>query len=244
MENLPFWQKAFYRYLGIAYLFTYRTSHHAFLGATGQQWLQGLAAALLLAALLLRWGQTAVAGAAFLWLWLYFSYWRAKKNSYSKFVAGHVEIETDPSLAPLPPYERIPLWATGIYNVVDLEKFLLLHPAEYWQTPLGQHVVMVAHRRGKYLYQFFGQRNLRRVESGWLVFGLRPLPTIAVTFISTWAEAAAENSPIKRSPPKPMKIFLSFPDEKGLTAVWHASNRSLPPRDLAGIHPIPYNTPL
>ena len=210
LHDLSFGRRLFYRYLGLAYGFTYWTSHKTFLGATWQGWIKFLAFGLLLAALIFRWGVWGIGGTAVFLVWIYFSYWRAKKVGYSKFVPN--DTAPLPSGDWLPPYQRASLWATGVYHVTEFNKFLLLRPAEYWQVPLGQHIVMVEHRREKYLYQFFDWRTLQQVEAGWLIFGARPLATLAVTFVSAWVDEGKK--------PEVRTIYLSFSAAQAQTAVW------------------------
>ncbi|MCA9873183.1 MAG: hypothetical protein KC441_05995 [Anaerolineales bacterium] len=217
IHDMSLGRRLFYRYLGLAYGFTYWTSHKTFLGATWQGWIKFLVIVLLLASLIFRWGVWETGGTAVLLVWIYFSYWRAKKAGYSKFILSETE-----HLLPgegLPPYQRTTVWATGVYHVTEFNKFLLLRPAEYWQVPLGQHVVMVEHRRQKFLYQFFDWRTLQQVEAGWLIFGARPLATLAVTFISAWLEDGKD--------PETRTIYLSFPEVETQTAVWRTIIRDV-----------------
>jgi len=220
MSDLAWGRRWLYRYLGLAYAFTYWTSHKTFLGATFQGWIKFLTIVLLLAALIFRWGVWVIGGTAVFLLWVYFSYWRAKKAGYSKFVPDETgQISPDNSAA-LAPYQRESLWATGVYHVTAFNKFLLLRPAEYWQVPLGGHVVMVEHKREKYLYQFFNAHTLQAMQKGWLIFGLRPLETLAVTFVSAWLEDGKT--------PEARTIYFSFADVSAQTAVWHTIAKDLP----------------
>lgn len=210
-RNLSWGRRLFYRYLGLAYAVTFWTSHKSFLGASLQGWIKFLALMLLLGSLLFRWGVWEIGGTAVFLVWLHFSYWRAKKAGYSKFIPD--ETGQFPPGVGLSPYQRTAVWATGVYHVTEFSKFVLLCPAEYWQVPLGQHVVMVQHRRQRYIYQFFHWRTLRQVQKGWLIFGSRPLDTLAVTFESAWVEDGKE--------PEIRTIYLSFADVEGQTAVWN-----------------------
>ncbi len=219
MQDLPIIRRLFYRYLGFAYAFTFRTSHTFFLGATVRGWIKFLGLLLLLAAIVLRWGAWGIGGTAVLLFWLQFSYWRAQKAGYSKFVPDENSPLPGGEAAPLPPYQRVSLHATGVYQVTEFSKAVLLRPAEYWQVPLGQHIVMVEHRKQKYLYQFFYARTLRQVQKGWLIFGPRPLDTLAVTFVNAWTE--------ENDKPEILTVYLSFADAAGQTAVWQMLARDV-----------------
>ncbi|MBK8989305.1 MAG: hypothetical protein IPM39_25115 [Chloroflexi bacterium] len=212
MTDLPWDRQLFYRYLGLAYAFTHWTSHKTFLAATVRGWIQFAALVLLLVSLLLRWGVWGIGGTAVFLLWVRFSYWRAQKAGYSRFVPDTNGRFVPDASASLRPYQRAALQATGVYHVTELSQAVLLRPAEYWQAPLGQHIVMVEHRRQKYLYQFFDARTLQQVQKGWLIFGVRPLDSLAVTFVSAWV--GDEVKPVVET------IYFSFADAAGQTAVW------------------------
>ena len=64
MQDLSIIRRLFYRYLGFAYAFTFRTSHTFFLGATVRGWIKFLGLLLLLAAIILRWGVWGIGGTA------------------------------------------------------------------------------------------------------------------------------------------------------------------------------------
>lgn len=216
--------RAFYHYKGLAFAFTWWATRQRVLGPTVQSWLKLLAWGLLAAALLGRWGGLAVGGTAVFLLWVYASFWRAKRAGYSQFLPVLDETSLEDG-AMLPAYARRSLWATGVYSVLEFDKFVLLCPAEYWRVPLGQHVVMVEHQKGKYLYQFFNGESLRQVRRGRLIFGARPLPALAVTFRSAWGELGAIPG-ARCETEKDVTIYLSFADEEALTAVWQTVRSS------------------
>jgi hypothetical protein len=219
MAEWTFWQRAVYRYLGAAYAFTYWAGQRRFLGVTLQGWLKFLAWGLLFVALIGRWGGWLLGGTAVFLFWLYLSFWRAKQAGYSQFVPARAAGSPVGNGAGLPPYTRQPLQATGLYSVLEFDKFVLLRPAEYWRVPLGQQIVMVEQRPKRYLYQFFNGESLQHVEKGWLIFGLRPLPTLAITFISAWGERSSASGS-RREAGQSLTIYLSSPHEADLMVVW------------------------
>ena len=228
MHNFPIYKRLFYRYLGLAYAFTFFTSHRTILLIRIERWLKLLAIVLLVSALVLRWGEVVVGITAVLLVWLYFSYWRAKKTGYSKFVADSKMALPEGELTTLPANQKMTTYATGIFSVQDMDDFGLLRMAEYWQVPLGEHIIMV-HMPGRqgYRYQFFNATTLQRVQKGWLLFGKEPKPTLAITLFSEIGEAFVnqqnrylfggdkELKGVKRT------VYLSFADETDEISVWH-----------------------
>lgn len=220
MANWGLWQRPFYRYLGLAYAFTWWATERRFLGAMVQTWLKLFTWGGLLSALLGRWEPWLTGGTAVFLLWLYVSFWRAKRAGYSQFVPD-AGAEEPPDGATLSPYARRPLRATGLFSVLEFDKFVLLRPAEYWRVPLGQQVVMVEHRPGRYLYQFFTAETVAQVERGWLLFGARPWPTLAVTFRSAWGDVG-QLPGTRQETDRRVRIYLSCADEAVITAVWRS----------------------
>ncbi|NHZ71666.1 MAG: hypothetical protein GWP17_01095 [Aquificales bacterium] len=226
-------KRFYYRYLGLAYAFTFFTSKRKFLWVSIERWLKLLTIALLVSALIFRWGQVAVGVTAVILVWLYFSYWRANKTGYSKFVADSKMALPAGELTTLPANQKVQIKATGIFSVKDLDDFVLLQPATYWQVPLGEHVMMVllADNTG-YRYQFFNPHTLQRIQKGWLLFGSQPQRTLAISLLSEFGEAFIDQQNqfsfgrekkrkgIKRT------IYLSFADEADEILVWHNIVRS------------------
>jgi len=192
MHNLSLPKRIFYAYLGWAYAITYRTTRRHFLGYTISSWLKFLAVMLFLAALVLRWGQPAIILTLLLVVWIYFSYWRAARQGYSRFVPDNTAVL--PADTPvLPPGQHVPLYATGTFAVVGREQSVLLRPAEYWLSGNGEHGVMVNEYDKKYLYQFFRADTLQSVQAGWMIFGKNPLRSLAITFRPTWGPDYADD---------------------------------------------------
>ncbi|PIE81790.1 MAG: hypothetical protein CSA11_02670 [Chloroflexi bacterium] len=233
MDDIFFLKRLLYRYLGIAYAFTHVTSTRKLLWVTIEHWLKLIAVVLFLNALLFRWGQIAVGVTAVILVWLYFSYWRANKVGYSKFIADSKMAWPEGELTTLPANQKIGTLATGIFSVKDMDDFTLLRPANYWQVPLGEHVMMVhmPHNLG-FRYQFFNSRTLQYVQKGWLLYGTQPRRTLAITLLSEFGEAFVDQQHqfsfgrekkqqgIKRT------VYLSFSNEADETVVWHNIVRS------------------
>lgn len=118
-------------------------------------------------------------------------YWMAHRQGYSRFVA-----DPDPHYPStgkqLAPNQRLNVRATGMFALAHDEQRVFLRPAEFWEVPLGERVVMVKAPNEQFLYQFIDEAALQRVEAGWLIFGKEPLPSLAVTFCVTWGPSFNE----------------------------------------------------
>lgn len=233
MDKFPFYKRLFYRYLGIAYALTFFTSKRTILWIRIERWLKLIVLILLIAAIMYQWGQPIIILISIVLIWLIFSYWRANKTGYSRFVTDSNMALPEGELSTLPANKKITAYATGIFSVQDRDDFLLLYPAQYWQVPLGEHVMMVQIAgQQRYRYQFFNPTTLQRVQKGWLLFGKEPKPTLAITLLSEIGEAFVsqqnrylfgrdkEIQGVKRT------VYLSFADEAEETLVWHNIVRS------------------
>jgi hypothetical protein len=184
MDDLSLHKRLYYRWLGLAYGFTYWTSQRTFIFRLSTWvkllafvplilfWQRNLGVPVLLLGLLL--------GLAVMWL-----YWRARRVGYKKFVVKDTAV-TPTDLTPINANQRISLLASGIFGVGNREEQILQQPTEYWQVPLGDHTLMAQPEPGRFLYQFFNAASLRDLQSGWLICGIRPLSVLAVTFNSAW----------------------------------------------------------
>ena len=229
MQNISFLRKLYLAYLGRVYTFAYLTSQRGFLGAKFSTLLKWMTTGLVIAAWIFDWGSVALGLTLFLALWVRWLYWRAARAGYSKFIADEAAVIPTSQLEPLPANQRIQLRATGSFGLRDREEYVLLRPAEYWQVPLGEHIVMVQSGQGRFLYQFFSANTLQEVQRGWLIFGSRPLDTLAVTFLGKWGSASGDygqafyvgggdNSDANL---KKKTIYFTFQDGVEQEAVWH-----------------------
>ena len=233
MHDFPLFKRLYYRYLGLAYGFTFFTRSKKVLWVDLERWLKLLALGLFISALVFRWGEMAVGVTAVLLIWLYFSYWRANKTGYSKFVTDSKMALPEGELTMLPANQKVQTKATGIFSVKDRDDFALLCPATYWQVPLGEHIMMVQMSDNSgYRYQFFNPRTLQRIQKGWLLFGSQPKRTLAITLLSEFGEAfVMQQTQFSFGREKKLKgvmrtVYLSFDDEAEETLVWHNVVRS------------------
>ena len=227
MHNFSLFKRIFYHYIGAMYWLIYWTETHKFLGLRLSTLIRLFALALPFLAWIQRFGDIALLLSILFFIWIQFSYWRARRTGYYRFVAANNELLATEQIAPLPANKRIPVCATGIFSLKDWEKNVVFVPAEYWQVPLGDHAIMVQHEPGRYLYQFINTTLLQNLSQGWLLFGSRPNPAISITFLSTWGPEFGEQdiSLLRKNSNKPVEkvrtIFLSFDDEAFEEAVWH-----------------------
>lgn len=228
MQKLSFLKKMYFAYLGRVYAFAYVTSRRGILGMKFSTLLKWMTTGLVIAAWVLNWGSAAIGVTLLLALWVRWLYWRAGRAGYSKFIADETATIPTAELNPLPANERVQLRATGTFSLSDREEYVLLRPAEYWQVPLGEHIVMVRSEPGRFLYQFFNAGTLQEIQRGWLIFGSRPLDTLAVTFLGKWGPSHSEygrafyvGSENSHSNLKKNTIYFTFQDGAAQNAVWH-----------------------
>lgn len=229
MQNISFLKKLYLAYLGRVYTFAYLTGQRGLFGIKFSTLLKWTTTGLVIAAWILDWGSVVLGITLFLALWVRWLYWRAARAGYSKFIADEAAVIPTAQLDPLPANRRAQLRATGTFGLNDREEYVLLRPAEYWQVPLGEHIVMVQSGQGRFLYQFFSASTLQEVQRGWLIFGSRPLDTLAVTFLGKWGSSsgdygrafyvgAGDDSDANL---KKQTIYFTFQDSKEQEAVWH-----------------------
>ncbi|MCP4356972.1 MAG: hypothetical protein GY796_03010 [Chloroflexi bacterium] len=235
MKNISPFKRVYYTYLGYAFSFAYHTDHRRFLWFAISSWLKFVTVVLFFAALGLRWDTVALALTLLLTVWVHFSYWRAYKQGYNKFVVGK-KIPTAGEKAILAEDEKVSLYASGVFAVTNQGATVLLRPSEYWRNHRGDHTVMVSRPRNKFLYQFFTADTLLDLRCGWMIFGKYPMKTLAVTFREIWGPNHADEvvtymvggGEHKNKKQKKRTIYLTFEEEAGQTAVWQAITQDLP----------------
>ncbi|WP_420645514.1 hypothetical protein [Candidatus Leptofilum sp.] len=229
MEHLSPTKQIYYSTVGSLYAFAYTSQRRTFLGIPRSGWLRLGIFALFVAALIGRWGWVAVGLTVLLWLYVSFIYRRARREDYNKFVVDETAVSPPPTVKPIAPNERTAVHASGRYAVTGkADTVLLQKPAHYWSVPLGDHIVMVEYRPKRFLYQFIAPRTLQKVQRGWILFGKKPIPTLAITFLEVWGQD--ENSSLlyyvgggptdDLSHLKPRTIYFSFEDTAVLQQVW------------------------
>jgi hypothetical protein len=226
MDNFSLFRRVQYSYLGRLYSLAFWATSHHFLGIRFSTLFRWLPVILLLFGWIERWPVWLLGVLLIATLWIYLAFWRARRANYNRFVADETPLISPAELTPLPPNTHMAARATGLFSVTGRENNLLLQPAEYWQVPLGEHIVMVEERPGKYLYQFFNAPTLQEVRQGWLIFGRRPLASLAISFLSAWGPAYTnfqiyELGDRVGPPPRKQTIYLTFEKDTDRRAVWH-----------------------
>lgn len=209
-----------YTFLGYLYWLAHQTESRRLLGLRYSTLVKLSAVALVFLALAYRWGEIALYLAIGLLAWVFLAYWLAGRAGYFRFVPVDEELIGGENASKLPPYQRVPVTATGTYSLQSWEKNVLFRPAAYWQVPRGDHAVMVEHQPYRYLYQFFNAQMVEEFRCGWLIYGPHPSPAISVSFLSIWGPEYAEvQYSIFGSEPKPVEpkmrtIYFSFAGEE------------------------------
>jgi hypothetical protein len=226
MEDLSLTQKASVTIAGPLYAFLYYTSRRRLLGITFAGWLKFLSLLFAFVAWIRRWPVMWIALGILLTFAFILLYWKAKRDGYIRFMAFSKQ-NTPEQARMINEKERIPVTATGPFSTSHQEANVLQKPAEYWPDSNGDKAIMVQYVPGRFLYQFIQPGTLQEVESGCLVFGLRPQNTLAITFLTDWTPEFAEQkislfNPIKKSNQSKLLriIYLSFEDNEDKQAVW------------------------
>ena len=220
MDSLSTPRRLYLNYLSRAYAMMHALNYRTFLGLRLSSLARWLPVLLLAVGWLRMWPAPLLIALLFLVVWVNYSLWRAQRDNYNRFVPDDESHADDAKWEVLGVNEKVNVTATGLFSVSGRDKSLLLHPATYWRVPLGEHVVMVEEQSGKYLYQFFNAHSLQALQSGWLLYGSRPVESLAVTFLARWGpeytrfgqlpEDVAESD---LPPPKRVTIYLSTSDE-------------------------------
>ncbi|MEZ4518440.1 MAG: hypothetical protein R3C44_17020 [Chloroflexota bacterium] len=202
-----------------------RPGNMTFLGMKVRNWLILVGLVLLGVAWVRQWPNWAILIIALLLIWLVLSFWLAGRSNYIRFVPNGDSMMAASDLNSLSPNEKVPAQATGSFSVSGYNNNVLFQPANYWQVPLGDHIVMVEQKPGKFLYQFFSADTLQSVAGGWLLYGAEPQEALAISFLSKWGPEYTkfqvyedgEESPV---PAKLTTIYLTFESESQRDRVW------------------------
>jgi hypothetical protein len=227
MQNLSPSKQLYYAFLGRAYAFAYQTHWRRFLGYRISSWLKFLTIVLFLAVLVQRRGTIPLALTLSLVAAVQIFYWRTAKSGYHRFLADDTVVPPTEA-EPLASGQRVKLFASGLFALVDREERVLLRPAEFWRSGKGEYSVMVNQYPQKYLYQFFRPETLQNVQPGWLIHGRSPLPTLAITFWQTWGPEQANEVVTymvgggveEKSKRKSCTIYFTFTDTAVQDQVW------------------------
>ena len=214
----PF-HRVYYANLSRMYALAHGLERRSLLGVRLGSWARWLPIIALLVGWVLDWPPAVMIALLLVALWINYSLWRARRDNYNRFVPGQSAAGGVPIHAALPPNERLPILATGLFSVSGRESRLLLRPAKYWRVPLGDHVVMAEEEPGKFLYQFFDAQSLQELREGLLLFGRQPRATLAVSFLARWGPEYTRFGPYQEAghdglpPPRRVTVYLSAEDD-------------------------------
>lgn len=227
MDNVPLWRRLYLGYLSRAYALMNALTRRSFVGIRLKTVARWVPIVLFLIGWWRNWPTPLLTLLLLLVVWVNYSLWRAKRDNYMRFVPAGEALPEENGATFLLPNQKVPVQATGLFSVSGRENTLLLAPATYWCVPLGDHVVMAEEQPGKYLYQFFGAKNLQSIQSGWLLYGSKPVETLAVSFLAQWGPEytrfgqvyeTGDNSDLP--PPKRLTVYLSTDDETIRRRIW------------------------
>lgn len=178
--------------LGLLYKASYQLNRHEWGGAPLDRWLAvGLVIlAGLFAAGLLPGGLTGAVLCTAALVALLALRTVASRTDYVLFRATGAPASQDPMAAKLDPKEKLPVYATGEYEVEDKQRDFTELPAHFRSFQTREHAVMALVPPSRLLlasrpqsdigmwYIFFTHRQLRRIEAGTLRFGSRERPAL------------------------------------------------------------------
>lgn len=226
METLSVSQKLAMGLIGPLYGFLYSTSRSRLMGITLAGWLKFLSLLFAFVALIMDWSDIWIYLGVLLTIGLILLYWKAKRVGYIRFVTNPEHAEPTMSKT-LMDDERVPLLATGFLSTSHREDYVLKSPSEYWRDKNGELVIMAEFLPRRYLYQFIQPGTIQHIESGYLLSGTKPLDSLKITFLTTWAPELGDQritmySPRLRKPKSEIQrtIYLSFNNSGDEQAVW------------------------
>ena len=93
----------------------------------------------------------------------------------------------------MPAEKKYDIRSTGVFADEKGEATVLLRHAKIWRMPRGDVALMVEERPGEFVYEFILPSSLAEIKRGRLLFGNKPLPTLKITFNSTWGPKFANH---------------------------------------------------
>lgn len=231
MEHLTEQQKRRYSFLGKIYLLVYVSTLKRWFGTPIIQWIRPIPFVLAFLFYVLRWGWLALVciliGVVGIIL-----FFRLRRLGFTRFIPDVTPSVPDQP-QPISYNKKLKMRATGLFSVTNREDFVLMRPADYWQVPLGSHIVMVEQVPKHFLYQFMEPEFLEILEQGWILFGDTPHRAISVTFRTTWGANRPDvqtyyvpDAFYNIDPPQKTAYFC-FDDEAEHEAVWQNLHYSM-----------------
>ena len=190
----------------------YKLENHAILQVSLKNWMwAGVIAPLIAAAMRrLSWWAAVPISLASLLLWAGIAL--ARKRGHLLFEPAFLG-PRDADRPPLRADERVAGWASGPFAVEGKRKYLINEAAHISFVPTREHIVMAQVRRTRFLllcrsrpeeagwwYAFLKPQHVQRVETGYILRGVRMRPGMALTY---WPEEERNRTET---------IYLAFAD--------------------------------
>ncbi len=159
---------------------------------------------------------------------LLIAYRIAKRQGYARFRRDPDAVKPTGESPHMPAGKRFEIYATGIFAVENRADYALLRPTSIWRTPQGDVAIMVERAQEQFLYEFLLPGSMDKIECGHLLFGPRPLPSLALTFGSTWGPQFSDHDRThvagnrRDLDPIDKTIYLTFNDLEIMPAVWRS----------------------
>ncbi len=220
---------------GLTYQFVYNLERHRLFNVPLRRWFILLCLALPAALWLGAWGASWIAAAVVTLgaVVALAAVWWAGRRRYVRFVESPTEPHSEEagtpaggespnsdtgdqspapaSEPPLPAMSKVPVRATGFFEVGGMRRYFVETPASYTTFETREHCVMTQIPSTRFLllgksnrrevgwwYTFFQPGMIRSVTSGWLHFGLRPRPALQLQISADGRDEV---------------LYLSFDDE-------------------------------
>lgn len=213
---------------GRVYGFAFYTDLTYWLGLRRSTWLRLTAVGLFVLTLVLRLPLWLIVPTAVIMVALFAMYFVARRSGYVAFEVLHTAVAPEPTTT-LRKDEKVPVYATGLFSVMERERYLLQKKADYWHYPLGEHAIMVEEAPGRYLYQFVSASRIIHVKAGYLYLGEAHYPGLEIRYRTDWAPDLVSNStqfyvgggvPDDNLPKR--TIYLTFQTHEDWQRVWHS----------------------
>lgn len=213
--------------LGRLYGFAFVADLTYFLGYRRSIWYRGITVLLFLyTVVIVHIPLMVVSG--LLMVFTYWLFWLAKRSGYVTFIP-----KTDVALPepprPLAKDERIQVRATGLFSVIDRERYLVQKSADFWRVGVGDHILMVSNGPNSYLYQFIKPQEILQISAGELYFGPEGNLSIEVVFRTDWAPGVETEdiayyvgSGYSGRPLPKRTVYITCKTQEELERVWHS----------------------
>jgi hypothetical protein len=119
-----------------------------------------------------------------------------RRQGHLVFQPASLDLSTA-SLTPIAIDEQVPCRASGPFAVSDRRRYMVNEQAWASHVRTREHIVMVYQRRTRFLllarslttdvgywYAFFFPEHVQRVETGYVVCGIRSRPGLAIRYVS------------------------------------------------------------